>query len=54
MLSMLIFYLRVAWTCKTPVVLILDKEYKPISVDTLNDISTRITENFEYIKEISD
>ena len=47
-------YLKVAWKCKTPLVLILDKEYTPISQDILNEIATEISEKFEYIKNIAD
>ena len=47
-------YLKVAWACKTPLVLILDKEYTPISIDILNQIATEISNNFEYINNIAD
>ncbi|UCD08709.1 MAG: hypothetical protein JSU79_10170 [Dehalococcoidales bacterium] len=54
MLSGFKTYLKVAWACKTPLVLILDKEYTPISTDILNQIATEISDNFEYIKNIAD
>lgn len=47
-------YLKVAWKCKTPLVLILDKEYAPISQDILNEIATEISDKFEYIKNVAD
>jgi hypothetical protein len=47
-------YLRVAWKCKTPLVLILDKEYTPISTEVLTEIAVKISENFEYINNIAD
>ena len=47
-------YLRVAWKCKTPLVLILDKAYTPISKDTLTEIAVEISEKFEYINNIAD
>jgi hypothetical protein len=47
-------YLKVAWACKTPLVLILDKEYIPISKEILNEIAAEISDNFEYIKDVAD
>ncbi len=54
MLSGLKTYLRVAWACKTPLVFLLDKEYKLISEETLKEIAADIKARFEYIREISD
>jgi len=54
MLSGLKTYLRVAWACKTPLVLILDTEYELISEETLKEIAAHIKEKFEYIKNVSD
>ncbi len=54
MLSGFKTYLKVVWACKTPLVLILDKKYYPISTDTLNEIATEISNKFEYIKDIAD
>jgi len=54
MLSGLKIYLRVAWACKTPLVFLLDTEYKPISVTTLKEIAARIKRRFKYIKNVSD
>ena len=54
MLSGLKTYLRVAWACKTPLVLILDTEYKSISEVTLEEIAAYINEKFGYIKNVSD
>ena len=54
MLSGLKTYLRVAWACKTPLVLILDTKYKLISEATLKEIAAHIKEKFEYIKNVSD
>lgn len=54
MLSGLKTYLRVAWTCKTPLVFLLDTEYKLISLATLKEIAARIKRRFKYIKDISD
>jgi len=47
-------YLKVAWRCKTPLVLILDKEYIPIAKDILDEIATEISDKFEYIKNVAD
>ena len=47
-------YLKVAWACKTPLVLILDEEYTPMSTDILNQIAMEISDNFEYINNIAD
>ena len=47
-------YLRVAWTCKTPLVFLLDNEYRQISSTTLGEIAQQIKKRFEYIAEISD
>jgi hypothetical protein len=47
-------YFGVAWTCKTPLVFLLDKEYKKISAAILKEIATRIKRRFRYIKDISD
>ena len=54
MLSGLQSYLRVAWACKTPLVFLLDTEYRAISVTTLEEIAAQIMSEFEYIKDISD
>ncbi|MHA2069939.1 MAG: hypothetical protein ACXABY_36710 [Candidatus Thorarchaeota archaeon] len=54
MLTGLKTYLRVAWACKTPLVFLLDKEYRQISSTTLLEIAQHIKERFEYIAEISD
>ena len=54
MLSGLKTYLRVAWACKTPLVFLLDTDYKLISVVTLKEIAARIKKRFKYIKDISD
>jgi len=54
MLSGLKTYLKVAWACKTPLVLILDTGYKLIPPATLREIATHIDDKFEYIKDISD
>ena len=47
-------YLRVAWACKTPLVFVLDTEYKFIPVATLKEIAAHIEEEFEYIKNVAD
>ena len=47
-------YLKVAWACKTPAVLMLDREYKIIPTETLKAIAKEITEQFTYINDISD
>lgn len=47
-------YLRVAWTCKTPLIFLLDKEYKTISAAILKEIAAQIKRRFRYIKDISD
>ena len=47
-------YLKVAWKCMTPLVLILDKEYTPIPTSILSEIATEISDKFEYIKNIAD
>ena len=47
-------YLKVAWKCMTPLVLILDKEYIPISQYILNEIATDVSDKFEYINNIAD
>jgi len=54
MLSGLKTYLGVAWACKTPLVFLLDKEYKLVPAETLREISDQIKSRFEYIKDISD
>ena len=54
MVSGLKTYLRVAWTCKTPLVFLLDQEYKIISVAILKEIAARIKSRFRYIKDIAD
>ena len=47
-------YLRIAWTYKTPLVFLLDKEYKTIPEAVLDEIAEQIKRNFRYIKDISD
>ena len=47
-------YFRIAWACKTPLVFLLDKEYRPVPEDILKNISVQIKNQFEYINEISD
>jgi len=54
MISGLKTYLKVAWACKTPLIFMLDTEYRSISIDALKEIADQITEKFEYIKNISD
>ncbi len=54
MLLRLKTYFRVAWSCKTPLVFLLDAEYKLISAPTLKEIATRIKRRFKYIKDVSD
>ena len=54
MLEGLKTYFRVAWSCKTPLVFLLDKKYKLISASTLKEIATQIREQFTYIKDVSD
>ena len=54
MLTGLKTYLKVAWTCKTPLVFLLDTEYKLISVSILKEIAARIKRRFKYIKDVSD
>ena len=54
MFSGLKTYSRVAWACKTPLVFLLDTEYKLISLETLTEIAVLIRERFEYIKDVSD
>ena len=54
MLSGFKTYLRVAWACKTPLVFLLDTEYKIIATVTLEEIAAQIKERFSYIKDISD
>jgi hypothetical protein len=47
-------YFRVAWACKTPLVFLLDKNYKTISMATVKEIATKIKTRFRYIKDVSD
>ena len=47
-------YLKVAWKCKTPLVLILDKKYDPIPKDMLSEIANEIRSDFEYINNVAD
>jgi hypothetical protein len=47
-------YFRVAWACKTPLVFLLDKNYKTIPKAVLKDIAENIKRRFSYIKDISD
>ena len=54
MLSGMKTYLRVAWACKTPLVLILDTKYKLIPAETLKEIAAHIKEKFEYIRDVAD
>ena len=54
MISWLKMYLKVAWACKTPLVLILDTKYTPIPAETLKDIAEDIPEEFEYVKNKAD
>ena len=54
MLSGLRMYLKVAWNCKTPLVFLLDKEYRQISSETLQEIAGLIKERFDYIADVSD
>ncbi|MFC1920195.1 hypothetical protein ACFLYQ_00540 [Chloroflexota bacterium] len=54
MLSGLKTYLGIAWACKTPLVFLLDTEYKPVSDEILKEVSTRIKKRFKYIKEVAD
>jgi len=54
MVSGLKTYFRVAWNYKTPLVFILDKEYKTIPAAILNEIAEQIKSNFKYIKDVAD
>jgi hypothetical protein len=54
MVSAVKTYFRAAWTCKTPLVFLLDKKYKIISVAILKEIAAQIKRRFRYIKDISD
>lgn len=47
-------YLKVAWKCKTPLVLILDKQYDPIPQKMLSEIANEISNDFEYINNVAD
>jgi hypothetical protein len=47
-------YLKVAWACKTPLVFLLDTQYKQIPPEMLSEIAQQIRTNFEYIANISD
>ncbi len=47
-------YFNLAWACKTPLVFLLDKEYKTISVAALREIAELIKRRFRYIRDISD
>ena len=47
-------YLKLDWKCMTPLVLILDKEYIPISQYILNEIAADVSDKFEYINNIAD
>lgn len=46
-------YLRIAWNYKTPLVFLLDKEYKTIPEATLKKTAEQIKRDFSYIKDIS-
>lgn len=54
MVSGLKTYFRVAWTCKTPLVFILDSGYKTIPEATLKEIAEQIKSKFSYIKDVAD
>ena len=54
MLSGLKTYFKVAWACKTPLVIILDTEYKSISTEVLKEIAAQIKSRFKYIENIAD
>jgi len=54
MISAFRMYFKIAWTCKTPLVFLLDSEYKPIPEKTLKEIAARIKTRFKYITEIAD
>lgn len=54
MISAVKVYFKVAWTCKTPFVFLLDLRYKPISAEVLQDIGSVIKREFEYLKDVSD
>ena len=54
MLSGLKTFFKVAWACKTPLVFILDTEYRLISTEVLKEIAEQIKSRFEYIKNIAD
>jgi hypothetical protein len=47
-------YFNLAWNCKTPLVFLLDTEYKTISKALLEEIAAQIKRRFRYIKDISD
>ena len=47
-------YFGVAWTCKTPLVFLLDTQYKKMQKETLKEISEQIKEKFIYIKDVQD
>ena len=54
MTSSVKLYFNLAWSCKTPLVFLLDKEYKTIATDVLTEIAEQIRRNFRYITDISD
>ncbi|MFC1900793.1 hypothetical protein ACFLYN_04285 [Chloroflexota bacterium] len=54
MVSALKMYFRITWKCKTPLVFLLDSEYKTIPDKTLKEIAARIKRRFKYITEIAD
>jgi hypothetical protein len=54
MLSATKVYFKAAWTARTPLVFLLDKEYKEIPEETLDAISGVIKDRFEYIRDVSD
>jgi len=47
-------YFKVAWACKTPFVLILDRNYKVMFDNTLHQICKSVKEWFKYTIDIQD
>ena len=46
-------YFKVAWYCKTPLVFLLDRRYKPISKDILHFFYRKMPD-LDYIPELRD
>ena len=47
-------YLKVAWACRTPLVLPLDLKYREINLSVLKVIAAKIKRSFGYLTDVSD